>query len=336
MSPARMPLAALTLVLLGVPAAAPAAAQDSIRWRGALPIDGRGVDAISAAMPGAGPVRVALSGTMTCSIDGSEIDALSRWVGTVRDDATGPFVRLPAGARLVSTDPVAHRYVFELPEGTVAPVALDITPIASRYLITPSEARSSLTGAIEIEVLDPPPLAGMAGLAGPPAAASMLPLALVAGGMAGLPIVLAFGAWRRRRQRAHPEKALLARAERARSSIRRESDALGLAFVEVATQGERLLDTARAAVHHLEQARAAARRTAHLESAADRRAEIVAQQADALARLEQIVRRLEDTAGRLAAHRAAHARVKNLDSTVSDLAGELETALSADTEAHST
>jgi hypothetical protein len=323
------------LALVTLLASGAAHAQDSIRWRGALPLDGRGIDAVSAAAPGTRMVRIALSGTMSCSIDGSEIDALSRFVGTLRDDATGPFVRLPRDARLISSDPASHRYVFEIPADATEGIALDIAPIAARYLITPTEARSSLIGAIEVEVLDPPvPLAGYVGLERAPAS-TLLPLGLIAGGVAGIPLLFGLGALVRRRRRSRPELALISRAERARAAIRRESDALGLAFVEVATSGERLFDSARAAAHHVEQLRDASRRTKDLTStsAEERRAEIRVQQTEALARLSQIVDRLEGTAARLAAHRADHARVRNVEATVTDLASELETALSADTEA---
>src|SRR5207244_11998222 len=149
----------------------------------------------------ADPMRLVLTGTVSSTIDGSLIDAFGRDLASARY-ADGPYVLLPPGARVVDSDATRHRYVVEIPRTGWMPIAFTIAPLASARLVPMDEAKESLTGAIEVAVVDPPlplPLAAVQEKIGPP-------WRLVAGG-AGL--ALMFGVWITVRRRANRPEAVL-------------------------------------------------------------------------------------------------------------------------------
>src|SRR5690606_4113703 len=89
--------------------------------------------------------------------DGSEIDAMSATAGGTRDVSLGPLVTLPPGSRVIQSDPLAHRYVVQVPRAPSMPLALNLYGLSARHLLTVSEVNASLSGAIEVEHLVPPP-----------------------------------------------------------------------------------------------------------------------------------------------------------------------------------
>ena len=112
--------------------------------------------------PGRFGYRVVLEGVVGFSYSGEEFDAV------YRTDAAGRFAEQHsylqwsgAAPILVDEDPARHRYVFELPretdlQGRSLGVGIDVDQFVKRYLITPSEARQSFTGALQVRVLETP------------------------------------------------------------------------------------------------------------------------------------------------------------------------------------
>jgi len=314
---------------------ASSAAAQHVLTRVSLPVDGRWVDVRAFVPPGDAPVRVALTGTLSSAADGSEIDAMSRWAAGARIDAEGPFVVLPRGSRLLEQDPGIHRYVIEIPRQDDMRVAFDVTPIATRHLMTPTEVRAGLSGAVEMEILAPPLAPAVLALPSPRAETSLLPFAAFAGGAAGAPLLALFGWLFARRRRRRVDERLLRRSRAALRAVERESAPLGPAFGEVAVQARHMLDGALDVQRHFRAARAAERRTRGLraEGAAARRGELREQQREALTRLRDIAERLEETATQLASHGAGQARTQDLDALLRGLDMEVSTAVSADEEA---
>jgi hypothetical protein len=327
----------LAAALVLASARAGAEVETVVLRRAALPLEGRPVDVAALAPPGDGPVRIRISGTVSSGLDGSELDALTRWAGDARYEGEGPFVRLPPGARLVEGDPQVHAYVFDLPRGPVLLVGAHLAPLAMRRLVTFSELVAGCSGALEVEVLGPPPAA-----APRPSAAAAVASPAVGRGAAALAAALAllglaFGAARVRtaRRRRRPELALLGRSRVAAAAIATEARALGPAFDHVAGTASSLVDAAGGACEHVRAARGALRRLRPLGSCGvvEHRADLERQAGAALASLAGIVGRLEETAACLAARRAGQRRVVEADELLASLRLDVDDAVNATREA---
>ena len=325
--------ALLVAGLLG--SAATATAQWTVTSRTPLPRVGPGMTLQPAAGSGEGPLRIALVGSYTSLLDGSEIDALGSEVGGVRDPLIGPLVSMPPGSQLIEEDPSAHRYVFEVPRAASTPLRLNLFGLASRHLVTVSEADASLRGAIFVEHLVPPPV--MAGEPGPdplPGVTRVESSGATWLGVAGVTLTLALIGLVVVRRRRRPLRQLIRRAERAHGVIATEVLAIGPAYDPVAASAARLLEAARQSALHSRSLTAAVERTAWMEStdAAAQRMRLVAKRADADARLEEIVARLEATATRLAGQAADASRAEGVERMVSELAVDLDAAFEAESE----
>ncbi|MDQ3035981.1 MAG: hypothetical protein M3Y87_26490, partial [Myxococcota bacterium] len=200
--------------------AAGASAQDREHVLGSVRLDAWEAADLSWYAPAQGSttVRVLVRGSMTCALDGAEIDAMRITTTSRVLDAATPVV-FPPGARFVEQRG-AHAYVFELATDESATIALNVPGLASRYLVTASELRDSLTGAIFVDVLGPPPSPGVAAAA--PASAEIpsensdLTGVALAGSALGLPL-LAFGLFFATRRRRTREDRLMTRVRRARA-----------------------------------------------------------------------------------------------------------------------
>jgi hypothetical protein len=145
-------------------------AEWEVAARQSVPLDGRPLDVGPLVRSGVDRVRIVLTGTITTSIDGSEIDALGRRVVDRAGRATeGNYLVLPDGARVIESDEVAGRFVAELPVAPSMPIGLDLYALARLHLVTRSDVARSLSGAIEVELLVPPAPAPAGGPAPAPA-----------------------------------------------------------------------------------------------------------------------------------------------------------------------
>lgn len=322
----------MTLLLL-VPAAAHAQADWTVVHRASLPATGAPVDLSTLAASNEDPVRVRLSGTYSFSVDGSRIDAMGRTLGGERDTTGGPYVVLPPGSVVVESDPVAHRYVIDVPRGADMTLRFNVYGLATRHLLTATEARARLTGAIEVEHLAPPPPPPPAPTATQHvarAATGVSPFAWAGGGLSlfallGLGLVFA-------RRRRDPIRELTRRASRAHDAIAREVIALGPAFDPVAASAARLIEAAQQhAAHHGSLERALAR-TAEMSGAQARRMDLAAKKGEVRAKLEDLVARLEETAAELAGRNADATRARGVEAMLSTLGDDLDAAVSAEEE----
>lgn len=328
-----MRAAVVTLLLaLGAPALASAQADWAVRGRASLPLDGRPLD-LAPYVPKDEPVaRVVLTGTVSSLLDGSEIDGLGRRTrGGIEAEPEGSFVRLPAGATVVSSDPRAGRYVIEVPVADAMPIALNPFPLAARHLVTRDALLRSLHGGVEVEVMTPAAVVATAALAAPAPEPAGAPTGLL-GALLAFPL-LAGGAllWRRRRRE---EARLMARCDAAARVIERESVRLGPAFDEVVSSGRSMHESAVGVRRHVAAMDRALKKTAWTRSgaAAARRVELETERLDALMRLRILTERLEDTSVRLMGRSADHARPLDVDGRMESLAFDLDAALSADDE----
>jgi len=329
---------ALALALLGASVATAASAQEAepAQWtvaeRAALPSSGAPFDLANLVTTHEETVRVRLSGSLSFGYDGSQIDAMARTVGGTRDVTDGPFVVLPAGSVVIEADPETHRYTVEVPRAPQMPVRFNVFGLATRNLLTVTEAQAQLVGAIEIEHLVPPPP--------PPTVAAQveqtaegIPTLAWAGGGSAMLLLLGLGfVFGRRKQ--DPIRALVRQAERSAAAIGREVIALGPAFDPVAASAERLLEVARQhAAHHASLERAL-ERTSNMASdaAKKRRLGVAASKGEVRDKLEALVARLEDTATELAGRSADAGRARGVDALVSELGNDLEAALQAEEE----
>ncbi len=308
--------------------------QERALHRDVLAVDRPVVELGPVIAEGDGPARVELRGSISSRVDGTTVDAVSRWSGDVRLRADAPWIVVPEGTTIVEEDPAAHRYVLAVPRSRDARIELAVRRLAHEHFLTPSELRERTTGAIEVRVLErvpePAALARVAEAAGPARGA-----ALAAGAASASLFLVLIAALASRRSR-HADRALVRRARRAVRAVEREVDRLGPAFADVATSARGMLDGALAVQAHLGEVRDALGRTRRLSSAgaAERRLELHRQAREALDRLVHLVDRLEATATQLAARTAEHARARDIDARERDLDSDLDTAVSADAEAH--
>lgn len=281
--------------------------------------------------PAGAPIRVVVRGTLTCALDGSEIDALEVVTPTRTLADVSPLV-FPEGTQLVERRG-DHAYLFEVPPGRGTSIALNVAAIAGRHLVTASEARSAITGAIMVEVLGAPaaPVASTPALA-VVEPASTQPLAL-AGAAVGLPM-LAFGLFLATRRRRAPEAELIARATRAQRAIVREARTLGPAFDGALVSAETLFASAIRQRAHLAELDRALARTGWVSSAGAAAGLDVlrARRAEGVARLDAIVARLEETVVRMAACVADRTAIADLARDLERLRGELEVGESVEQE----
>jgi len=328
--------ALLALVVLWAPLRA--RADWTVTERLALPRSGAPVDLSSFAKPGEDPVRVVLSGTYSFALDGSRIDAMGATTRSGRDVAVGPFVRLPPGARVVASDPAAHRYTVEVPRAEHMAVALNVIPLAMRHLIGVREARDGLVGAIEVEHLvtmaeaigvvpdhEPSAVVGRRADGGVPVAWVAVVLGLVGVG--------SWAGWRSRRRRG-AVRSLRRRARRAHRAIVREIAALGPAFDPVGASVERLLEVVEQhAAHHGALTRALSRTAWTRSAEADgRRRALSERRAEVLRSLAAIVDRMEGLATDLAARGAESTRARGAEALMRELSDELDTVASVNRE----
>ena len=324
------------VVGLALSLAAPASADWTVSRRLELPRSGMPVDLAPYAIPGDAPMRVVLVGSYSYLLDGSEIDAVSRTVSGQRDVASGPFVALPPGTRVLDEDVVAHRYTVEIPRASSMPIALNVIGLANRDLVTASEARGNLSGAIEIEVLvppAPPPSASTQAATAITHTANAVPPSAWVGGALGVTILsmLAFVFARRRREHV---AVLLRRAGRARAAIAKEVLALGPAYDPVSASADRLGEAARQHAEHHRSITDALARTSFASSAeaAEGRASLARRRVEVLTRLEALVARLEETATQLAGRNAEAGRAVGVDRLLADLGADLDSAVEAEDE----
>ncbi len=315
---------ALTILLI----AGPAHAQWRVEHRVALSPSGEPIDLASLAGSQEQTVRIAVSGSFHLLYDGSEIDAFGVDHADRRDESLGMLV-LPAGARIVESDAALHRYVIEVPRAPTMPVALNLMPLAMRHLITPSEVRAQLQGAIVLEhLVQPAPVPAMALVAGE---AESVPMSIWLGGALGLGLLGGLGLFSARRRRDRV-RALLRHAHRAQRVIERECAALGPAFDPVVASSKRLLEAAERSQAHRRAVERALVRTAWTSAAHAERARLHEQAEAAVARLTMLVARLEQTATELAARNATRASAERVEELLTDLKDDLDTAASVEDE----
>lgn len=310
-----------------------ASADWTVAHRVVLPSNGQPVDLAGFVQPGDETLRFVLSGTVSFAHDGSRIDAMSRHVSGRHDVAAGPFVVLPAGAMVVESDAVAHRYTVEAPVASSMPVAFNLMGLATQNLLTVSEATQMLSGAIELEHLRPPappPPPVERAAASVTRTASAIPAEAIAGSGVGVFLLAALGFVFVRRRR-DPIAQLLSRAQRARRAIAREVLELGPAFDPVSASAERLDEAAQQHAAHHRAIDKALERTAWTH-ASKRRLELTAKRAEAFEKLAELVDRLEDTATHLAARAADTDRARGVDALVDRLDLDLGVALDAEEE----
>lgn len=277
--------------------------------------------------------RVLLRGTLSCAIDGSEIDAMEV-VSASRVLGDGSPLAFPPGSRLVERRG-PHAYLFEVPTGAGASIALNVPALASRHLVTASELRQSLSGVIVAEVLGPEgvPLAEAAPVATASVAPGLSPAALAGAVTLSVPL-LALGIVLARRRSRDREAELMARVARARSAIAREAKVLGPAFDGAFASASALGDAAlRQRAHIAELDRAIARSGWVRGGAASATLlSIHARRDEARARLESIVDQLEETVVRMAACVADRSAIAGLERDLARARSEVEVGESVEQE----
>ncbi len=172
--------------------------------------------------------EIRLKGSFHSTFDGAEIDAATTtWPadapGGASVDAGGLIDFKAGGFHVTSRDPKTHE-VVAVATGDPAPVCaklgvqapclpLRMLPLSQSRLVTMDEWRSSLKGAITLEVVAPPPPAAYA----PVVDAATHPAVLGVAGAAGLAAVIGLAWIVRRRQKLSPRgqmRDLVARVSR--------------------------------------------------------------------------------------------------------------------------
>jgi hypothetical protein len=159
--------------------------------------------------------EIRLKGSFHSTFDGAEIDAATTtWPadapGGASVDAGGLIDFKAGGFHVTSRDPKTHE-VVAVATGDPAPICaklgvqapclpLRMLPLSQSRLVTMDEWRSSLKGAITLEVVAPPPPAAYA----PVVDAATHPAVLGVAGAAGLAAVIGLAWIVRRRQKLSP------------------------------------------------------------------------------------------------------------------------------------
>jgi prefoldin subunit 5 len=137
----------------------------------------------------AADLRVVITGTVTCAINGRTYDAGSPHVA-----------HAPGSLRMVEQDASAHRYVLRPEADAPAPEAVtarvDVDRLVRELIVTPSEVRNSLSGDVRLELWRAKRDNGLAGV--------LLPV----GGALAILLVLAVVSARRSRGMADIDEAL--------------------------------------------------------------------------------------------------------------------------------
>ena len=109
------------------------------------------------------PARVVVEGVFEFGYGGIRFDARYRSKGDGPFDQPHDYLRwTPQAPELESEDPAKHRYIYRVPQALVRSgqslgLHVDVDRLVSEYLITPSEVRQSLAGAVRVRVLQAPP-----------------------------------------------------------------------------------------------------------------------------------------------------------------------------------
>lgn len=279
------------------------------------------------------PVRVRLHGSVTDGFDGSEIDVLGRRTAD-GFEPTERFVGRPAGGSEVSTGAGDATYAFA--DGTDLRFTLNVVALANQHLVTATEMRGRLDGAIEIELSVPesaiPVDAPVAATLGhEPEGMGLMPYGVGGGGLlAGL--LLFFGL--RKKQAVPPELEMLARARHAHTKLTRDAKALGPQFEGVIAPGDKLLDAAKKSCEHLTELDRALKDASFVKSAAAeaRLGELRADRQRALGKLEDVVSGLEEAVVRLAASRADRSAVDGIAGALGKIHDEVTIGREVDAE----
>lgn len=326
-------LFALATLFAALCAAPYANADAPVTRRLVLPLDGSPLDLAPLAYAPGGRIRFVIEGAVFSTVDGSSFDAFSRRVGDRVVQEDGGFIVLPPGARMIESDPLAHRYVIEIDALPSAPIAFATSKLVARYLLPRSEVVERLDGDIMIEVLTPPrAVVGSGALQAARGAPDLGEddalgsfLALVA---LPLPLLLLL-------RRTPEERRQLRRIGRALRAIDAEARRLGPAFLPVIDAAKRVSETARGIGRDVERARAAFRRTAWVESgaAAERRRRVQDREQDLVRRLSSLAEQFEVLATELAAVDLEGVSTAALAERLRELTHELDEAVAARQEA---
>lgn len=277
------------------------------------------------------PVRVSLHGTVSDGLDGAEIDALGRRLGGTFEPSDRWVIR-PPGARVLEADAAAHQIVLEVPAGSDLRFGLNVPALATAHLVTASEMRGRLDGAIEVALMVP----ASAIPSDAPAAAAVAPTTSLApyGVFGGTLLALALALGLRRRKGAPPELELAARARRAHDKLVKDARALGPQFEGVIAPGDKLLEATQRSLAHLLEIDRSLKETAFVKSAAAgaRVRELEGERKSALHRLEDVVSGLEVAVVRLAASRADRAAVTDIAGALSRTFDEVTIGREVDAE----
>jgi hypothetical protein len=324
-------LAMLSAVLCAAPGMA--SADDIETRRLTLPLDGSPLDLALLARSPSGRIRFVVEGAVFSTVDGSSYDAFTRRVGDRVIQEDGAFVVLPPGARIIESDPIAHRYVIEIDARASAPVAFATSKLVGRYLLPRSEVVERLEGEITIELLTPETTAAAITRMPPPSSTPELHdddalgsfFALVA---LPLPLLLLL-------RRTPEERRQLKRVGRALRAIEGEARRLGPAFLAVVDAARRVSEAAAGIGRDAARARAAFRRTAWVESgaAAERRQKVQDREQDLVRRLAFLAEQLEVLATELATVDIDGASTKAMTTRLSELTRDFEEAVAARQEA---
>ncbi|MCC7535523.1 MAG: hypothetical protein IT379_04895 [Deltaproteobacteria bacterium] len=236
---------------------------------------------------------------------------------------------------MTSRDETAHVYVVELPRSGPTTIALHVAPLATRHLVTLSEAQRSLSGAIELAVIDPPPTATESAVASVEDHVSGISWVAVPAALGVLGVLGALGLVLTRKRR-RPEALLERRVKEALARLEREAVGAGPAFEEVIGTCRRLAGKSGEIRKHVEEIDRAIERTAWAKQspgAQSQRDALRKEKAAALAQLRTLAERIEETATALAAHRAGRTGAKGIEDLLGHLRHDLETAVSAEDEA---
>lgn len=280
------------------------------------------------------PARLRLHGSVTDGFDGAEIDALGRTRGGTVEPSER-YVGRPSGATVIERDETSHTLVIEVPVGTDLSFTLNVVALASQHLVTASEMRGRLDGAIEVDVSVPEsaiPTASPAAMDRHAAAeASFVPYGVGGGGLlAGLLLVLGL----RRKREVAPELALLLRAKKAHDKLTSSARSLGPQFEGVIAPGEKLLDAANKAHAHVGEIDRGLKEASFVTSATAgaRLGELRADRERVMAQLGDVVSGLEEAVVKLMASRADRSAVDGIANALRDVDAEVRIGREVDAE----